>query len=125
MGSQRPLVQGFVVTFVSHSRGVFRLKKRLRSQYSWAFAGFLAVQAGGREIGRRAMGGVPAMKACPMVDFFEQKITKGTKERQATADKPVTDGRRCKRRGFLPGTPAGNSLSGKSSPFIFFNRWLD
>jgi hypothetical protein len=31
------------------------------------------------------------MKACPMVDFFEQKITKGTKERQAT------DGRGMKR----------------------------
>jgi hypothetical protein len=35
---------------------------------------------------QRAEGGVPAMKACPMVDFFEQKITKGTKERQATVN---------------------------------------
>jgi hypothetical protein len=32
------------------------------------------------------MDGVPAMKACPMVDLFEQKITKGTKEKQATVN---------------------------------------
>jgi hypothetical protein len=87
----------------------FGSRKRLRSQYSWAFAGFLAVQAGGREIGRRAMDGVPAMKACPMVDFFEQKITKGTKE------KPATDGRR--------GLSCGSGFLTRL--LLFPHRWLD
>jgi hypothetical protein len=40
MGSQQPLVQGFVVTFVSHSWGAFRLKKTAAKPVFMGLRGF-------------------------------------------------------------------------------------